>query len=143
MKTINPIDILLVENTKEDAELAIHSLKKNNVSNKIFWVETGEKALDFIFGKGEFDDRTVEDHPKIIILDLNLHRVSGTDVLKAIRGNEITKNMSVIVLTASKEEQDILNSYELGINNYIVKPLDFESFSNCLKNLGISWCLYK
>lgn len=128
---IQPVDILLVEDNPDDAKLTIRALKKRNVSNNIFIVKDGEEALDFIFAKGNC--------PKLILLDIKLPKVSGIEVLKQIKSNEKTKTIPVVMLTSSREEPDIKECYKLSVNSYIVKPVDFEKFSQIIEQLNLYW----
>jgi len=141
MENLNQIEILLVEDNPNDAELAVRALKKNKLTNNMLVVEDGEEALDFIFAKGKFEGREIKARPKLILLDLNLPKVNGLEVLKAIKSNDFTKMIPVVVLTSSKEENDIVQSYSLGVNSYIVKPVDFDKFVIAVKELGLYWLL--
>ena len=138
---INEVDILIVEDNQNDAELALRALKQNNIANKVLIINDGRQALDFIFARGEFADRKRIVRPKIILLDLKLPKIDGLEVLKEIKSNPETKIIPVIVLTSSKEENDIVQSYKLGVNSYIVKPVDFEKFVEAIRDLGIYWLL--
>ena len=135
------VEILLVEDNPSDAELAMRALKKNNLANKLVVVTDGEEALDFIFARGKFSDRKIENGPKVILLDLKLPKVDGMEVLRAIRNDLRTRVIPVVVLTSSKEEKDIIESYRLGVNSYIVKPVDFDKFLTTVKELGFYWLL--
>ena len=135
------IEILLVEDNMKDAELAIHSLKKHKLTNKMIHLKDGAEALDFIFCTGQFADRDKNSKPKVILLDLKMPKVGGIDVLKKIKENESTKNIPVVVLTSSKEDPDVRTCYELGVNSYIVKPVDFDNFQKAVLNLGLYWLL--
>src|SRR5436190_23164224 len=117
--SIHDVDVLLVEDNVDDAGLVIRALKKNNLGNNLIHITNGADALDFVFGKGQFSERNAEDKPKIILLDLKMPKVDGLQVLRAIRGDERTKLIPVVVMTSSKEEQDIVNSYSLGVNAYV------------------------
>lgn len=141
MKENKPIEILLVEDSDQDAELAIRALKKNNIVNNIVRLKNGEEALDFVFAKGEYKTRNIENQPKVILLDLKMPKVDGQEVLKAIRSREETKYIPVVILTSSKEETDLVKSYDLGVNSYIVKPVDFKSFSEAVSEIGLYWVL--
>lgn len=135
------VEILLVEDNPADAELAVRALKKNNLANKLVIVTDGEEALDFIFARGKYGERKVKNGPKVILLDLKLPKVDGLEVLKAIRSDARTQVIPVVVLTSSKEEKDIIESYRLGVNSYIVKPVDFDKFLSTVKELGFYWLL--
>ena len=135
------VEILLVEDNPNDAELTLRALKKNNLSNSVVHVKDGAEALAFVFGTGVYADRDLQDGPKIILLDLKLPKVDGLEVLKKIKSDERTKVIPVIVLTSSKEERDVIESYRLGVNSYIVKPVDFEQFMRCVHEMGLYWLL--
>jgi CheY-like chemotaxis protein len=134
-------EILLVEDNPNDAELALRALKKNHLANHIAVVTDGEEALDFLFARGKYVDRKIDKGPKIILLDLKLPKVDGLEVLKAIKSDPRTKIIPVIVLTSSKEEGDIVESYNLGVNSYIRKPVDFDKFVDAVKDIGYYWLL--
>lgn len=139
---LNSVDLLLVEDNTQDAELAIRELKKHNLSNNLYHVKDGEEALEFIFGTGKYaDTRNVNHTPKLILLDIHMPKVNGIEVLEKIKSNEQTKNTPVVILTSSKEDPDIKRCYNLGVNSYIVKPLNFEGFAEAIKNLGFYWLL--
>lgn len=135
------VEILLVEDNPTDAELALRALKKNNLANRVVVVTDGEEALDFIFSRGPFSGRKVENSLKLILLDLKLPKVDGLEVLRALKSDPRTKNIPVVVLTSSKEENDIVESYRLGANSYIVKPVDFDKFIAAVGDLGLYWLL--
>jgi CheY-like chemotaxis protein len=139
MKNQDYLDILIVEDNPNDAELAILALKGENLANNLIWLKDGVQALDFLFGEGEYIGRDVEKRPKIILLDLKMPRVGGIEVLRRIRGDERTKNIPVVVMTSSKEEKDIIASYDLGVNSYIVKPVDFDQFNKSIRDMGFYW----
>jgi len=141
MPDSNAVEILLVEDNPADAELALRALKKNNLANRLTHVVDGEEALDFIFARGAFSHRKVENGPKVVILDLKLPKVDGLEVLQAMKGDPRTRLIPVVVLTSSNEERDIIESYRLGVNSYIVKPVDFEKFLVTVKELGMYWLL--
>ncbi|MCX6032834.1 MAG: response regulator [Chloroflexi bacterium] len=135
------VEILLVEDNPNDAELALRALKKNNLANNVAVVTDGEEALDFVFARGAFSHRKIENGPKVILLDLKLPKVDGLEVLRAIKADPRTKIIPVVVLTSSKEESDIVESYKLGANSYIVKPVEFDKFVAAVKDLGMYWLL--
>ena len=141
MNTPNAVDILLVEDNPFDAELALRALKKHNLADKLVWVKDGAAALEFVFGHGTNGSRKVSPRPKVILLDLKLPKVDGLEVLRQLKANEESKTIPVVVLTSSGEEQDIVQSYKLGVNSYIVKPVSFDNFSEALSQLGIYWLL--
>ncbi len=133
------VEILLVEDNPNDAELTLRALKKNKIANNIVHVQDGEEALDFLFAKNQYADREVNNKPKLILLDLKLPKVSGIEVLHVIKSSDLTKFIPVVVLTSSKEERDIIETYNLGVNSYIVKPVDFDKFIEAVKELGFYW----
>ncbi len=135
------VEILLVEDNPHEAELTIRSLKKQNLSNRLLHIDDGEEALDFIFSKGKYADNTVPFAPKLVLLDLKLPKVSGLEILRQMKADERTREIPVVILTSSKEESDIIEGYKLGVNSYIVKPVNFESFSNAVTELGLYWVL--
>jgi two-component system response regulator len=140
--TQNRVDLLLVEDNLNDAELAIRQLKKNNMANNLFHVKDGEEALEFIFATGRYSVAgSAINHPKIILLDIQMPKVSGIEVLHKIKGDPRTQTIPVVILTSSKEDPDIQKCYALGANSYIVKPVNFESFAEAIKNLGFYWLL--
>jgi CheY-like chemotaxis protein len=133
--------ILLVEDNEDDIVLTLRAFKKNNICNEIIVARDGAEALDYLFGMGEYDGRDMGEMPAIILLDLNLPKVDGLEVLHRIRTNENTRLLPVIVLTSSREEQDIVNGYNLGANSYIRKPVDFLKFNEVVQQLGVYWLL--
>jgi two-component system response regulator len=139
--TQSPVEILLVEDNPDDVDLALHALRKNNLTNRIQVVRDGEEALDFVFGKGTNSDHPNEQHPKFILLDLKLPKVDGLEVLKRLKSDPQTRSIPVVMLTSSREECDIVKSYQLGVNSYIVKPVDFEQFTEAVRQLGLYWLL--
>ena len=139
MKSDKPVDILIVEDNPSDAELTIRALKKSNLANHVFVAENGEEALDFIFSRGAFSNRDRSKTLKVIFLDLKLPKVSGLEVLRAIKGNELTKQLPVVIITSSKEDADIQEAYALGANSYVVKPVDFDSFTHAINQTGLYW----
>lgn len=141
MGSANVVDILLVEDNPDDVELTLRSLRKHNLANKVFVVRDGEEALEYIFASGKYAERNFEDHPKVILLDLKLPKVDGLEVLRRIKSHERTKLIPVVVLTSSREEKDIIESYRLGVNSYLVKPVDFDKFVECVTELGFYWVL--
>lgn len=134
-------EILLVEDNPHDAELTIRALKKRNLANNIIHVSDGQAALDYLFGSGPPRDTTCHYHPKVVLLDLKLPKVDGIEVLRQIRSNEHTRLLPVVILTSSREDRDVIETYRLGANSYIVKPVDFEQFSEAVSNLGLYWLL--
>jgi two-component system response regulator len=138
---INEIEILLVEDNMYDAELTIRSLNKINLANKLFHVKDGAEALDFLFATGSYTERHMDNRPKLILLDIKMPKVDGIEVLRQIKSNEKTRTIPVVIMTSSKEEQDVIISYNLGVNSYIVKPVDFEGFMKAVGELGLYWLL--
>jgi two-component system, response regulator len=130
--------ILLVEDSSQDLELALHALKKNRLANQIHTARDGEEALDYIFARGAYAGKPLP-FPKLVLLDLKLPKVDGLEVLKAIKSDPRTMAMPVVVMTTSREEQDLVRSYALGVNSYIIKPVDFAQFSESVRELGLYW----
>ena len=135
------IEILLVEDNATDAELTMRALKKHNLANNLIWVKDGAEALDFIFATGSYAERKVNEIPKVILLDLRLPKVDGLEVLRKVKSDDRTKMIPVVVLTSSQEEKDIIETYKLGVNSYISKPVEFESFVKTVSDLGFYWVL--
>lgn len=133
--------ILLVEDTPDDEALTIRALKKNNIGNNIAVMRDGAEALDFLFCTGIYSDRDIKDTPQIILLDLKLPKVDGLEVLRRIRAHEVTHMLPVVILTSSKEEQDLISSYSLGANSYVRKPVDFNQFVEAVRQLGLYWLI--
>ncbi len=132
-------DILMVEDNSDEAELMLRSLQDNYLANKLFVVEDGEEALDFIFCRGKYAKRDSENQPMVIFLDLKLPKVNGLEVLKEVKSNGQTKKIPVVIVTSSKEDPDIAAAYELGANSYVVKPVEFGNFQSTIKQLGLYW----
>ncbi len=141
MTDMQAVDVLLVEDNQQDAELTIRSLKKHKLANNISVVEDGAEALDFIFCKGKYSERDIKHPPRVIFLDLKLPLVSGLEVLRAIKQDARTKSVPVVVVTSSREDPDVKTAYELGANSYVVKPVDFESFTEAIGSVGLYWLL--
>lgn len=137
----NVVEILLVEDNPQDLELALRSLRKANLANNIQIARDGAEALDFIFCEGQFANRQIENGPRVILLDLKLPKVDGLEVLQRIKSDSRTKTIPVVVLTSSKEQKDVIESYKLGVNSYIVKPVNFETFAKSVQELGMYWVL--
>jgi two-component system, response regulator len=135
------VKILLVEDNPNDVELTLHVLRKHNLSNYIDVVRDGAEALEFIFRTGAYADRQIEDNPTVVLLDLKLPKVDGLEVLRKIKADPRTRMIPVTVLTSSREERDVVESYQLGANSYIVKPVDFEQFCDAVRQLGLYWAL--
>ena len=134
------VDILLVEDNPNDAELTLRALKKHNLTNNLVWVKDGAEALDFLFMRGNYATRT-NHTPKLVLLDLRLPKLDGLEVLKAIRTNPQTDMIPVVVMTSSTEERDIVSSYKLGANSYVSKPVEFNEFLKVVADLGLYWTL--
>ncbi len=135
------VEILLVEDNPNDVELTLHALRKHNIANNVHVVRDGEEALDFIFCTGAYAARNITERPKVILLDLKLPKVDGHEVLRKIKADPLTRTIPVIVLTSSREDRDVVESYRLGVNSYIRKPVDFEQFTEAVRTLGMYWLL--
>ena len=133
------LDILLVEDNQDDVDLALHALQRGKLANRIFVVRNGEEALDFLFCRGAHAARSFDHPPKLVLLDLKLPKVNGMEVLKSIKSDPRTKTIPVVIMTSSKEERDLVASYNLGANSYIQKPVDFDQFRDTVKNVGLYW----
>jgi two-component system, response regulator len=140
---MNPtqVDILLVDDSQEDVDLALHALRGENLANRIFIARDGEEALDFLFCSGPHAERSFDDPPKLVLLDLKLPKVDGMQILKKMKGDARTRTIPVVLLTSSREERDLVRGYELGVNSYIQKPVDFGDFRKVVKLLGLYWML--
>ena len=141
MTDTEAVDILLVEDNPQDAELTTRALKKNNLANRLITVEDGAEALDFIFCRGKYATRENGHSPKVVLLDLKLPKVSGLEVLRALKQDERTRSIPVVVVTSSREDPDIKTAYSLGANSYVVKPVDFDAFAESVSSLGLYWLL--
>lgn len=137
----NKVEILLVEDNPHDAELTIRALKKANLANQLIHLQDGAEALDFLFARGVYADRNITNRPKVILLDIKMPKVDGIEVLRQLKLNEVTRTIPVVIMTSSKEEQDIITSYDLGVNSYVVKPVDFEGFAKAVSELGFYWLI--
>ena len=135
------IEILLIEDNPYEAELTIKSLKKHNLANKLMHIDDGEEAMDFLFVKSSHAGEKGQFNPKLILLDLKLPKVDGLEILRKIKEDDHTRTIPVVVLTSSREESDIIESYKLGVNGYIVKPVNFESFAKAVSELGLYWLI--
>ncbi len=135
------VEILLVEDNPNDVQLALHAFQKHHVANHIQVARDGAEALEFIFCSGKFAHRQIENGPKVILLDLKLPLVDGIEVLRRVKADPRTRTIPVVVLTSSREERDIVESYQLGVNSYIVKPVDFDQFTESVRQLGLYWLL--
>ena len=140
MDEFKNVDVLLVEDNPADAELALRALRKGKLANNIIWVKDGAEALEFIFRTGAYAGRP-DQNPKLILLDIKLPKVDGMEVLKRLKGDENTRVIPVVVVTSSAEGRDLVESYKLGVNSYIVKPVDFEQFSETVAKAGFYWLL--
>jgi two-component system, response regulator len=137
----NDVEILLVEDNPNDVKLAMHAFKTNNIANSVQVVRDGAEALEFMFCTDRYADRKIQNGPKIVLLDLKLPLVDGIEVLRRIKSDPRTKSTPVVIMTSSKEDRDIVESYRLGVNSYIVKPVDFGQFTEAVKQLGYYWLL--
>ena len=141
MKPYDDVEILLVEDNPDDAELTVRALRKANLANRIVHVRDGEEALDFLFARGQFRERNADNVPRLVLLDLKLPKVDGLEVLKAAKADPRIRLVPVVVLTSSREESDLIRSYHLGANSYIVNPVEFESFAAAIREVGLYWLL--
>ncbi len=135
------VEILLVEDNPDDVELTLRVLRSHHLANHVQVLRDGAEALDFIFCRGAYAERDINDHPKVILLDLKLPKVDGLEVLAAIKGDKRTKFIPIVILTSSKEERDVVDSYQSGVNSYISKPVEFEQFVTAIQQLGFYWLL--
>jgi two-component system response regulator len=133
------LDILLVEDNQDDMELALHALKQGKLANNILVARDGEEALDFLFCRGAFAQRSFEHPPKLVLLDLKLPKVDGMEVLKQVKSDPRTRTIPIVIMTSSKEERDLVAGYNLGANSYIQKPVDFDQFRETVKSIGLYW----
>jgi two-component system, response regulator len=141
MEDFNAVEILIVEDNPRDAELTIRALKKNNLANNLLIAEDGVEALDFFFCRGKYEKRSISNPPKVVLLDLKLPKVSGLEVLRAVKADKRTSHIPIVIVTSSKQEPDMKEAYELGANSYVVKPVDFDQFINAMSSLGLYWLL--
>jgi two-component system response regulator len=141
MNDPNVVELLLVEDNPHDLELALRALRKANLVNHIHVARDGAEALEFVFCEGQYAARKIADGPRVILLDLKLPKIDGLEVLKRIKGDPRTKMIPVVVLTSSKEQSDVVESYQFGVNSYIVKPVNFDGFVEAVRNLGLYWLL--
>jgi len=135
------MDILLVEDNQDDMDLALHALRRGKLANNIFVARDGEEALDFLFCRGAYAERSFDHPPKLVLLDLKLPKVNGMEVLKIVKSDPRTRTIPVVIMTSSKEERDLVASYNLGANSYIQKPVDFDQFRETVKMVGMYWLL--
>ena len=138
---LEQVEILIVEDNPNDHELTMRALNKINLANKVYWIKDGAEALEFIFCTGKYVNRSPLNGPRLILLDLKLPKVDGIQVLEKIKADPVTRIIPVVMLTSSQEENDIVESYKLGINSYIVKPVDFQKFMETVSNAGFYWML--
>jgi len=138
---VEQANILLVEDNPTDAELTMRALKKNNLANQVVWVKDGAEALEFIFATGRYSERDVDNFPRLILLDLRMPKIYGLEVLQKIKADERSRRIPVVVLTSSQEDRDIVESYKLGVNSYVSKPVEFDDFINAVSTLGFYWML--
>ena len=141
MNESKAVEILLVEDNPQDLELTLRALRKGNLTNHIQVARDGAEAIDFIFCEGEYAGRKIDNGPKVILLDLKLPKIDGLELLKRVKSDERTRRIPVVVLTSSKEHSDVVESYRLGVNSYIVKPVNFDSFVVAVRDLGLYWLL--
>ena len=141
MTTAEEAEILLVEDNPNDVELTLRALRKQNLDSKVFVVRDGAEALDFLFASGTYSKRKIETRPKVILLDLKLPKVDGIEVLKRVKADKRTASIPIVMLTSSQEERDVVEAYRLGINSYIVKPVDFSNFVHAVGELGVYWSM--
>ena len=139
--TPDAVEILLVEDNSSDVELTLHALKKHHIANHIEIVRDGAAALDFIYGSGAYTGRNPANTPKVILLDLKLPKIDGLGVLQKLKSDQQTRSIPIVVVTSSREERDLTASYQLGVNSYVVKPVDFDQFSETVRQLGLYWLL--
>jgi CheY-like chemotaxis protein len=135
------ISIVLVEDNPADAELSMRALRRAKIGNQVQWLQDGAEALDFFFCRGQYAERIMTNQPKVVLLDLKLPKVSGLEVLRQLKSDPRTQTIPVVVLTSSAEDKDVIESYQLGVNSYIVKPVDFEQFNQAVQQLGFYWIL--
>jgi two-component system response regulator len=141
MTEADQVEILLVEDNPADAEMTLRALRRNNLANKVYWVKDGEQALEFMFRTGAYANRDPVSIPKLVMLDIKMPKVDGIEVLRRIKANEETRTVPVVVMTSSNEERDVVESYRLGVNSYIVKPVQFESFLETVAKIGLYWVI--
>ena len=141
MDELRAVEILLVEDNPRDAELTIRALKRKNLANNLYHVEDGVEALDFLFGRGTYTGRDMNEPPKVVLLDLKLPRINGLEVLSALKSDERTRTIPVVIITSSAEDPDVKKAYELGANSYVIKPVQFDSFIEAMAKIGIYWLM--
>jgi two-component system, response regulator len=141
MTLSEPIEILLAEDNIEDAEMTLRALRRNNLANHVHWVKDGEEALEYLFSTGRYADRTLACPPKLVLLDIKMPKVDGIEVLKRLKADAATRGIPVVVMTSSNEERDVVDAYRLGVNSYIVKPVQFDAFVETVAKIGMYWVL--
>jgi two-component system response regulator len=135
------VEILLAEDNPEDAEMTIRALRRNNLANQLHWVKDGAEALDYLFGTGEYAGRDTSRPPRLVLLDIKMPKVDGIEVLRRLKQDDATRRIPVVVMTSSNEERDVFESYRLGVNSYIVKPVQFDAFRETVAKIGMYWVL--
>jgi two-component system response regulator len=141
MGSYEQVEVLLAEDSESDAEMALRAFRKHNFANRVHWVKDGEEALEFVRGTGRYADRNSNLPPKLLLLDLKMPKVNGIDVLRQLKEDERFKGIPVVIMTSSNEERDVVESYRLGVNSYIVKPVDFSQFVKTVSEVGMYWVL--
>ena len=141
MDAVQAVDILLVEDNPQDAELTVRALKQKHLANRLVVVEDGVEALDFVFCRGKFASRAPDTSPQVVLLDLKLPKLNGLEVLKILKQDERTRSIPVVIVTSSREDPDIKTAYSLGANSYVVKPVDFDKFAEAVSTLGMYWLM--
>ena len=141
MSVMEQVEILLVEDNANDAEMTLRALRNHNLANKVHWVKDGAEALDFMFRTGAYASRSAAATPKLVLLDIKMPKVDGIEVLRRLKGDPVTRNVPVVVMTSSNEDRDLVESYRLGVNSYIVKPVEFDKFTDVVEQLGYYWLL--
>ena len=141
MNSTDEIEILLVEDSQEDLDMTLYALRKANLANRIQVARDGAEALEFIFGEGPHAGRRIENGPKVILLDLKLPKIDGLEVLKILKNDKAHKSIPIVIMTSSREDKDLIEGYRLGVNSYVVKPVEFESFAKAVVDLGLYWML--
>lgn len=139
--TEEKVEILLCEDNRRDADLTIRALKRKKLANNVIWVKDGEQALNYLFARGEYEGRSILNTPRVVLLDLKMPKIGGMKVLEEVRAHPDTKHIPVVIMTSSEEEKDIMKSYDLGANSYIVKPVDFGKFMESVTDVGFYWLL--
>jgi two-component system response regulator len=141
MIDLNAVEILLIEDNPRDAELTMRALRKNSLADNVLIAEDGAEALDFFFCRGKFEKRSFSNPPKVVLMDLNLPKVSGLEVLKTVKSDNRTSHIPIVIITSSCQEPDMMEAYNMGANSYVVKPVGFEQFINAMSSLGLYWLL--